>query len=71
VRKWPPRVGDRVHTPFGGREGVDGTVTRVEGKGDHTYVSVEMYIDGGMEDEEPTLMTYPIRFITPVADEAA
>ena len=52
-----PRVGDRVTIPWGFRE-VTGEVFRVEGRGDMTWVTVEVYLDG---DDESTLATMLLR----------
>jgi hypothetical protein len=40
----------------------EGEVFRVEGKGEKTWVTVELFLDGS---EEPTLMTYLLGEVEP------
>jgi hypothetical protein len=54
--KTKPRVGQRVIFPFGFEE-QEGEVYRVEGKGKHTYVTIEYFLHGS---EEPMLSTFPL-----------
>jgi hypothetical protein len=65
VRREPmntePRVGERVIFPFGVEE-QEGEVYRVEGTGEHTYVTVEYYLHGS---DEPLLTTFPLKWIKP------
>jgi hypothetical protein len=57
-----PHVGERVIFPFG-FEDQEGEVYRVEGAGDHTYVTVEYYLYGS---DEPMLSTFPLKWIKPL-----
>jgi len=71
----PPRVLDRVVVPFGLRE-VEGEVVRVEGKGEHTWVTVELFQDDEWDDDpyspprEPYWTTYRLRDIIRLATPA-
>jgi hypothetical protein len=66
----PPRVGDRVMVPFWPVD-AEGLVTRVEGKGERIYVTVQLFLGGDDDDDlidpysprEPFLMTFRLRDI--------
>jgi hypothetical protein len=71
----PPRVGDRVIVPFGLEE-IEGEVTRVEGKGERSWVTVELFQDDEYDDDfvdrydpprEPYLTTYRLRDVIRLA----
>jgi hypothetical protein len=59
--KKPPRLGERVKVRFGPYE-EEGEVFRVEGKGEMTWVTVELFLDS---KTEPTLMTYLLGEVEP------
>jgi len=56
-----PRVGERVQVRWG-FEDEQGEVFRVEGKGEKTWVTVELFLDGS---DEPTLATYLLNEVQP------
>jgi hypothetical protein len=58
-----PRINDRVVVNFGFQP-VIGRVIDVHGKGEHTWVMVELNLDI-VEDAEPEIMSYPLDRVQP------
>jgi hypothetical protein len=72
----PPRVGDRVIVPFGPGE-IEGEVIRVGGKGERTWITLELFLGGSDDDaidphspREPFVTTYRAREIIRPAEAA-